>query len=112
MAKLEWGTKRVCQSCETRFFDLRKDPIICPKCNTEYEVPKALRVFASAEAAPVNKAAKEEKDLDADVIDDTLEDEESDEGLIEDTSDLDDSLEGVASSSGKPPSDDEEGDAE
>ena len=36
MSKPEWGTKRTCQSCNTRFYDLRKEPIICPKCGSEY----------------------------------------------------------------------------
>jgi hypothetical protein len=26
MPKEEWGTKRVCPNCETRFYDLRRDP--------------------------------------------------------------------------------------
>jgi uncharacterized protein (TIGR02300 family) len=26
------GTKRVCQSCEVRFYDLARDPIVCPAC--------------------------------------------------------------------------------
>ena len=34
MAKPELGTKRQCQNCGAKFFDLNKDPIICPKCGT------------------------------------------------------------------------------
>ncbi|HVG81046.1 MAG TPA: FYDLN acid domain-containing protein, partial [Methylomirabilota bacterium] len=26
MAKPEWGTKRICHSCGTRFYDLLRDP--------------------------------------------------------------------------------------
>ena len=26
------GTKRVCQACEVRFYDLLRDPIVCPSC--------------------------------------------------------------------------------
>lgn len=37
MAKPEWGTKRTCQSCETFFYDMKKDPITCPKCLTIYD---------------------------------------------------------------------------
>ena len=32
MTKPQLGTKRRCNSCETKFFDLNKDPIVCPKC--------------------------------------------------------------------------------
>ncbi|MGB0671459.1 MAG: TIGR02300 family protein, partial [Rhodospirillales bacterium] len=33
MAKPEWGTKRACQSCGARFYDLGRNPIVCPKCD-------------------------------------------------------------------------------
>jgi uncharacterized protein (TIGR02300 family) len=28
------GTKHHCSHCETRFYDLNKDPAVCPKCGT------------------------------------------------------------------------------
>ncbi len=37
MAKPEWGTKRVCQSCGTRFYDLLRSPCVCPKCQSVVE---------------------------------------------------------------------------
>ena len=45
MAKPELGTKRVCQSCGAKFYDLSKDPITCPKCGAVYEivVPVTIR---------------------------------------------------------------------
>ncbi len=36
MVSAELGTKRTCPSCATRFYDLLKDPIICPKCGTNF----------------------------------------------------------------------------
>ncbi len=39
MAKPEWGTKRTCQNCAARFYDLKRDPIVCPKCETLFEPP-------------------------------------------------------------------------
>ena len=44
MTKQELGTKRRCNSCEAKFFDLNADPIVCPKC---------LAVFAPPQAEPV-----------------------------------------------------------
>jgi len=41
VTKPEWGTKRICQSCGTRFYDLRRTPIECPKCGTIFD-PEAL----------------------------------------------------------------------
>jgi uncharacterized protein (TIGR02300 family) len=37
VAKPELGTKRQCQSCSAKFFDLNKDPIVCPKCGTVFQ---------------------------------------------------------------------------
>ena len=34
MAKPELGTKRLCGNCGAKFYDLSKDPIVCPKCQT------------------------------------------------------------------------------
>ena len=40
MSKPELGTKRLCAGCAVKFYDLMKDPIICPKCETEFVPPK------------------------------------------------------------------------
>jgi uncharacterized protein (TIGR02300 family) len=34
VAKPELGTKRLCGNCGAKFYDLNKDPIVCPKCHT------------------------------------------------------------------------------
>jgi uncharacterized protein (TIGR02300 family) len=34
------GTKRVCLACATRFYDLLRDPIVCPSCGAHH-VPEA-----------------------------------------------------------------------
>ena len=36
------GSKRVCVSCATRFYDLERLPPVCPKCGTE-QPPEAPR---------------------------------------------------------------------
>ena len=38
MAKPELGTKRLCTNCGAKFYDLSKDPIVCPKCHTVLEL--------------------------------------------------------------------------
>jgi uncharacterized protein (TIGR02300 family) len=58
VAKPELGTKRQCQNCAAKFFDLNKDPIICPKCGT---------VFQGAAAARARPAAKAEEEEDTEV---------------------------------------------
>jgi uncharacterized protein (TIGR02300 family) len=41
LAKPALGTKRICTGCEAKFYDLGKDPIVCPSCDTVYVIPKA-----------------------------------------------------------------------
>lgn len=38
MLKPAKGSKRVCQSCGTRFYDLGRTPIACPSCEAVYQV--------------------------------------------------------------------------
>ena len=40
MTKPELGTKRVCGSCTSKFYDLNKDPIVCPTCGTVFALPE------------------------------------------------------------------------
>lgn len=35
-SKLERGTKRLCQECGSKFYDLNRDPIICPMCGAAF----------------------------------------------------------------------------
>ncbi len=51
MAKPDLGSKRQCQSCSTKFFDLNKDPILCPKCGTLFQVVLARGATRAAAAA-------------------------------------------------------------
>ena len=63
-AKLEWGAKRTCLSCAARFYDMRREPITCPKCNTVFD-PEAVfrprRARATNGAATTKAAPKKKK---------------------------------------------------
>jgi uncharacterized protein (TIGR02300 family) len=63
VAKPEWGTKRVCQSCGTRFYDLMRTPCVCPKCQTVVETEVVFKPrrqsAAEARAAKLAPAAAE-----------------------------------------------------
>ena len=37
MAKPEWGKKRICPACNTKYYDFNKSPIICPSCGSEFD---------------------------------------------------------------------------
>lgn len=38
LANSALGTKRVCGGCAAKFYDLRKDPIVCPTCDTVFVI--------------------------------------------------------------------------
>ncbi len=67
MAKPDLGTKRVCQSCGAKFYDLSKQPITCPKCGAVYEVvvpsTRGGRPAAAAAAVPAGAAVADDVDV-------------------------------------------------
>jgi len=80
MIKTEWGTKRSCPKCATRFYDLTKDdPISCINCGYSWipeSVLKSKQPMPFEEAEKPGKVAKEEStdedlDLDVDVDEDS-----------------------------------------
>jgi len=104
LAKPEWGTKRICPSCGTRYYDLLRDPVVCPKCSTPFDPEAFLKARRSRPAAPVEKELEpvgaEDIDADAETEEADLVEEEEEEGvpleegeeedeeLIEDASEL------------------------
>ncbi len=56
MAKPELGTKRLCTSCGTKYYDLGRTPILCPKCGTVFT---AASLSLRAKAAPVEEEEAE-----------------------------------------------------
>jgi uncharacterized protein (TIGR02300 family) len=100
LAKPEWGTKRICPSCGTRYYDLMRETVICPKCSTPYDPEAFLKARRSRAVAPVEKELAPVGD-DADIEAEDVEavedeeavplaegDEEEEEEIIEDASEL------------------------
>ena len=60
MAKPSKGTKRACKSCGVKFYDLERDPIVCPACGVTFTfdapAPKAAPKARPAAAAPKTRA--------------------------------------------------------
>ena len=76
VAKPELGSKHQCQNCGAKFFDLNRDPIVCPKCGTVFQgVPAAAR--AQPAAAKEEEADEVSTTADAELI--SLEDAEAPE---------------------------------
>jgi uncharacterized protein (TIGR02300 family) len=96
MAKPELGLKRVCVSCGTKFYDLTKNPAVCPKCGTEQpaEVPRPRRTGGNVAEDKRPKKAAVAEDVDTDVEVEAA-DEEAEEGVLEDTSDLEDDADAI-----------------
>jgi len=70
MVKPEWGTKRTCPKCSTRFYDLgNEDPVHCIECGNEWVPEPVLKSkqplpFEATEQETKEKASKDE-DLEA-----------------------------------------------
>ena len=60
MAKPEWGKKRICPSCNTKYYDLNKSPIICPSCGTEFDPDTYLKSRKSKVLSPKNALVSNE----------------------------------------------------
>lgn len=84
MAKPEWGIKRICPSCGTRYYDMRKDPPTCPSCGTVFD-PEALLKSRRARPIPVEEpkraAVEAEEGEELETADDAA---ETDEALDDD----------------------------
>lgn len=80
MVKPEWGTKRTCPKCATRFYDLGKDdPIHCISCGVAWQAEPVLKSKQPLpfEAAKVEvEVEKEDADLADELVADVDEDAE------------------------------------
>ena len=100
MPKEEWGVKRLCPHCASRFYDLRRDPMTCPECGHSFTA-ESLHV-GRGRAMIVEKSAVKERDLELDDLadDEVLDDEggeaELDDDLLEDDEDDNVSLDDIA----------------
>ena len=88
MPKEEWGTKRLCPHCQTRFYDLQNDPMTCPSCGTQLTQEsfsdgrgKAM-VTAKTASREANIDETEELDDDSGDLDDDLLDDDDDEDTV------------------------------
>ncbi|MBX3489983.1 TIGR02300 family protein [Parvibaculum sp.] len=119
MSKPELGTKRDCPSCGAKFYDLNKNPVVCPKCKHEYvpdtgakakrakpaEKPKEkpLKRVVSDDGDTVSLDSMRDDELAADVDDDDIDvdvdvevdDDDADDAFLPDDEDEDDDVTGI-----------------
>jgi uncharacterized protein (TIGR02300 family) len=67
VAKVDLGTKRLCPNCGAKYYDLNRNPIICPRCGTQFVVSTGKSGRASASAAAVVEAEEVQAAPEADV---------------------------------------------
>jgi len=97
-ARAKRGTKRTCVGCGDRFYDLDRNPIVCPACGNVHgpeafvrQRPLAVAVaVAAVPAAAAAKPAADDDDLDLDEV--GLGDDDT---LIDDSDELDDDDDGI-----------------
>src|SRR5215510_7818700 len=97
MSKPARGTKRVCASCGARFYDLNRTPIVCPICQSTYQVtppppPPPSRRWGRAQPTEARKV--EEQEADAPVLEgpEIVSLEEADEGTSENPAEEDEEI--------------------
>ncbi|WP_423602865.1 TIGR02300 family protein [Sphingomonas sp. MS122] len=89
MVKPEWGTKRTCPKCATRFYDLTKDePVTCISCGFAWEPEPVLKSKQPLPFEVVKDEADKVKADDADLGDEDLDVDEDAEGSPDDDVDL------------------------
>lgn len=104
MSKEEWGVKRTCLQCGEHFYDLKKDPIVCPHCGESVSLAEFLRLqlVCGAKNKRMLKNKLHENDI-ADVMEEDSFDAEVDVSddddleLMEDVSDMSDDNHDMAS---------------
>jgi uncharacterized protein (TIGR02300 family) len=91
LVKADLGTKRGCPSCGTRFYDLSKRPIECPKCGYSFE-PETLykqrrgRQPEPVAAGPIPAEEAEDEEAEDEAEEGEAESEEEEEaGTVEET---------------------------
>lgn len=111
MAKPELGLKRQCMSCGAKFYDLNRDPAVCPKCGTVFQAVALSRAAAPAVARSSDdeedteletagpemisldevEAGENEKDI---PVDDDIDvgDDDTDDTFLEDEEESDDDV--------------------
>jgi len=102
MPKDEWGVKRLCPQCASRFYDLRRDPMTCPECGYGFVLESLSsvrgRVMIADKAPPKAREAAvdeleteteiDEDSSDVDIDDDLLEDDEDDNVSLDEIADV------------------------
>src|SRR5437763_491423 len=81
--KPDLGTKRVCPSCGSRFYDLQKRPIECPKCAFAFEPESLYKQRRPRQPEPVAAEPVAAEAEDEETEDEEAEESEAEEAVVE-----------------------------
>lgn len=88
MIKAEWGTKRQCPKCGTRFYDLmQEDPVTCISCGNAW-IPEPI--LKSKQSLSFDSAKTEGQGGEGSEAEDLEIDDESDEPSVDNAVDIGD----------------------
>src|SRR6478672_5980995 len=111
MSKPARGTKRVCPSCGERFYDLNRTPIVCPVCESTYQVtpPPPPSAAGNALSLPRQGSSKSRRP-DAPVLEgpEIVSLEEAEEGTSEVPIEDDEEIVGIGDDGAEIPAADDE----
>lgn len=94
--KNKWGQKRTCPKCDARFYDLNKNPIICPSCGASFGIDDFNKNSLAGKIKKVkvtdNNTDDSTKlsDEESEMLDEVLDSSDDELTLMEDTSDISD----------------------
>ena len=85
MSKPEWGIKRVCPSCSIKYYDFNKSPIICPKCEFEFDPDLLLKSRKGRSIAPKPEVSEVSSDVkkEEETLENDINSIENDEDILE-----------------------------
>lgn len=87
MPKAELGEKQLCPNCAAKFYDLRKRPAVCPKCQTAFDPGDEVVKLKRVKAARTPTYQRDFEDDEEEVV--AKETEDGEEAEIEETPELD-----------------------
>ena len=99
MPKADLGTKHTCESCGAKFYDMKKQPAVCPSCGTTVELETKRKTRAPKPEEPAKRKPAVVKDEESEEeVDDEIEDLDDDDAadpLLEEDEEDDDEDIGV-----------------
>jgi len=90
VTKPEWGLKRICPSCNARYYDMRKNPPVCPTCSTVFDPESVMKVRRRAAADEKARKAQPATETTPDDIEDIAIEGDGEDSVIEDAEELGD----------------------